>query len=335
MIEIIAEIGTNHNGILKTAYQLIDMASSNGCHSVKFQVYDAMDIVSPRVSPTLYGYRNDYATWADYINAKLITPKEWLPELVRYANQKGLDVIATPHSLKNAQACLNAGIKRLKIASMDCNYLPLIHDLAQLNVPLLLSTGMANRCEIIDAFETITAYHDNVTLFHCVSTYPTLYGEVNLSFFEFLKTLTPHIALSDHSEKNDIAMMSVVYGIKAVEKHITLDKTQDGPDHAFALDAQGIYNLSVSLANAQMAMGNSTKIFSPKERQGRILYRRVMIANKPLPIGHILTKNDFYFARPEAIFEDTIPSKESSLWVDWSIKTPVREHEAVRRKHFQ
>ncbi|MDD2830176.1 MAG: N-acetylneuraminate synthase family protein [Sulfuricurvum sp.] len=335
MIEIIGEIGTNHNGDIQTAYQLIDIAAENGCHTVKLQIYDANDIVSSRVSPVLYGYQNDYSTWAEYINAKLITPKEWLPELVAYSHKKNLDIIATPHSLKNAIICLNAGIKRLKIASMDCNHIPFIHELSKLQVPLLLSTGMATRAEIIDAFETISAYHSDITLFHCVSTYPTLYPEVNLSFFEFLKTLTLNIALSDHSEKNDIAMMSVVYGIKAVEKHITLDKNQLGPDHSFALDAQGIRDLSMSLQNAQMAMGTPTKILSSKEQKGRTLYRRVMIANKPLSIGHIITENDFYFARPEAVFNDTIPPKEASLWVGWSVKMPLDEHQAIRREHFQ
>lgn len=335
MIEIIGEIGTNHNGNLQTAYDLVNMAADNGCHTVKFQVYDAHDIVSPLVTPSLYGYQNGYATWADYINAKLITPKEWLPELVSHARTRGLDVVATPHSLLNAEACMNAGIERLKIASMDCNHLPFIKELAQLKIPLLLSTGMATRCEIIDAFETINAINSDVTLFHCVSTYPTLYPEVNLSFFEFLKSLTPLIALSDHSEKNDIAMMSVVYGITAVEKHITLDKSQIGPDHSFALDPQGIRDLATSLFNAQRAMGSPIKALSAKELKGRMLYRRVMIANKALPIGHIITENDFYFARPEAIFDDSIAPKQANEWIGWSIRTPVAAHEAIRRKHFQ
>ena len=123
---------------------------------------------------------------------------------------------------------------------MDCNYYPFIKDLTTLGVPILLSTGMHLSGEICKTVEIIKDAGVELTLFHCVATYPTKYDEVNLSYLNFLKSLQPdRLGLSDHSEDNDLVLMSIPYGIDIIEKHITLDKTQDGPDHPFALDREG------------------------------------------------------------------------------------------------
>lgn len=311
MVEIIGEIGTNHNGDLETAYKLIDMAIESNIDTVKFQIYDADDIVSPLVKSSLYGYNNTkYLYWGDYINNKLITPKEWLKELVPYAKKRGLQTLATAHSIEGANYCLEHGIESLKIASMDCNYYTFLEELSKLNTPLLLSTGMAMKEEIIKSSDILLQNQEDVTLFHCTSTYPTQYNEVNLEFFKFLKTLSEKIGLSDHSEKNDIAMMSLVYGVCKIEKHITLDKTTDGPDHPFALDKTGLVDLVQCVRNGELALGFEDKIMSKKELENRKKYRRVAIAKRDLQKGDSLQKSDFIFARPSEVFDDMIDSHQ-------------------------
>lgn len=307
MVEIIGEIGTNHNGNLDTAYKLIDMASNSKIDTIKFQIYEACDIVSPLVKSSFYNYTNtNHRYWKDYINTKLITPRAWLKELVPYAENKGLKTLATAHSIEGANYCLEHGIKSLKIASMDCNYYQFLDELSRLKIPLLLSSGMATKAEIIKASNTILKNQTDLTLFHCTSTYPTKYSEVNLEFLKFLKGISPQIGLSDHSQKNDIAMMSLVYGVSKIEKHITLDKNQDGPDHAFALDKDGLNNLVESIRNGELALGCEDKIMSKNELLNRDKYRRVAIAKNDLKIGTTLRNNNFIFARPPKLFKDIV-----------------------------
>jgi len=335
MVEIIGEIGTNHNGSFKTAIKLIDLAKETNIESVKFQVYDNFDIVSPLVKTEFYNINSEYKYWKDFINNKLITPKDWLKDLVTYSKEKELGVIATPHSIKNAEFCLNAGVQKLKIASMDCNYNSFLKDLSTLNIPLLLSTGMANKEEIIKSVETIKKNCDDLTLFHCVSTYPTKYEEVNLKFFEFLKTINNKIALSDHSQKNDIAMMSLVYDIVAVEKHITLDKNQNGPDHPFALDREGLIDLRNSIDNGLKALGSIDKKMSKKELKNRLLYRRVAIATRDIEVNEKLQKSDYTFARPDNIYEDVLSYENIAIFEGFEIKNNIKKGQAIRIGFFK
>lgn len=336
MVEIIGEIGTNHNGNLDTAFELIDMAAESGIDTIKFQIYNAEDIVSPLVKTSFYGYNDaQYPYWKDYINHKLITPREWLKELVPYAKRKSLHTLATAHSIDGANYCLTHGIDKLKIASMDCNYYPFLSKLSKLGIPLLLSTGMATQQEVIIAVDTILQNQSDLTLFHCTSTYPTQYNEVNLEFLHFLKMLVPKIGLSDHSEYNDIAMMSIVYGVSVIEKHITLDKNQDGPDHPFALDKAGLINLVASVKHAQSALGTKSKKMSEEELVNRQKYRRVAIAAKALPSNHKLQSGDYIFARPQAIFFDSIDPESISNFEELCLTKDIKQGEAILVRHFK
>lgn len=335
-IEIIGEIGTNHNGKLETALELIDMASEVGIHTVKIQIYDAMDIVSPLVETKFYGIDNNYKYWRDYIDNVLITPKEWVPHLVSYSKEKKINIFAAVHSLKNAEICLKHGIKRLKIASMDCNNFYLIKEISSLKTPLIISTGMATRDEIIKAYETaVTSGCEDLTFFHCVSTYPTKYEEVNLEFIKFLKHINDKVGLSDHSEDNLIALMSLTYGIIAIEKHITLDKKSIGPDHPFALDKNGLIDLKQKIENGIKALGSTNKKMSAREILNRKIYRRYPIALRNINKGEKLSKNDYTFARPEGIFDDIIPMDAIEFFEGIEIKRNIQTGQALRLRFFK
>lgn len=335
-IELIGEIGTNHNGNFETAVKLIEMAHDCSLDTIKFQVYDANDIVSPLVKTQLYGIKSIYEYWKDYINEKLITPKVWLPELTAYAKNLGLDVVATPHSIKNAECCLKAGIGRLKIASMDCNYYSFLKDLSSLKVPLLLSTGMSVREEIIKAVEIIQKAGVSLTLFHCTATYPTNYDEANLSFFDFLKTLQPEfLGLSDHSENNDLGIMSVVYGVDVIEKHITLDKRQQGPDHPFAMDAEDCRLWREKTDQAIISLGRIDKKLSLRERRNRDLYRRVPILIRDKRKGEVLRRDDFVFARPPQANVGYLQSDTVELFIGMRLMNDISCGEGITINLFR
>lgn len=334
-IELIGEIGTNHNGQIETAIELIDMAAVSGIDTVKFQVYDANDIVSPKVKTAHYGITSNYEYWQDYINSKLITPKTWLPELVAHAKEKGLDAIATPHSMKNAEACLRAGMSRLKIASMDCNYYPFISDLCSLKVPLLLSTGMSTIDEIYKSVNIIKKNSIPLTLFHCVATYPTRYEEANMSFLQTLKDFEPdHLGFSDHSGDNDLIMVAIPYGIDVVEKHITLDKTQDGPDHPFALNPDECSLWRKKVDNALLSLGSTDKQLSQREINNRKKYRRVAILNKTLHKGDVLTSDDICFARPAENNDCYIEPERISSYYGYVLARDIEAGDGLTEQHF-
>ena len=335
-IELIGEIGTNHNGDFNTAIQLIDMAYAAGLDTVKFQIYDAEDIVSPLVKSELYGIKDKNLLWKDYINEKLITPKTWLPELVSYAKELNMGVLATPHSLKNAEICLNAGIERLKIASMDCNYYPFIKELANLQVPLLLSTGMATQIEIMKTVEIIKSKSVHLSLFHCTATYPTKYEEANLNFLNFLKNLKPDsLGLSDHSTNDDLIIMSVIYGVDIIEKHITLDNKQHGPDHSFALAFDACKSWKIAVENALKSMGEYDKKMSERELRNRIAYRRVPILIKDKQAGDKLEPDDFVFARPPKLDGDFVTPDNYELFIGLKLSKSIQKGNALEVNYFK
>jgi sialic acid synthase SpsE len=334
-IELIGEIGTNHNGNIDEAIQLIDLASKAKIDTVKFQIYESKDIVSPLVKTSMYGIKSKYKFWKDYIDNKLITPIDWLKELIPYCASKGLDVITTAHSIRSAEQCLKFGVKRLKVASMDCNYLPFIDDLSRLDVPILLSTGMANKHEIMKSVDILLNNNIDITLFHCTATYPTKYEEANLDFLNFLKSLKPSkLGLSDHSKNNDLVLMSIPYGVSVIEKHITSDKDQTGPDHSFALDLDGMLDWRSKTDNGSLALGSSNKDLSVNEMANRIKYRRKPILKKQVKKGDILIHDDIYFARPEIISLDVLDIDNIENYIGMKFNKDVAPDHVLKREFF-
>lgn len=336
-IELIGEIGTNHNGSLKTAFDIMDMGKRAGLDCVKIQLYDSKDIVTPKVKTSFYGFdETKYTYWYQYINDVLITPKEWLPEIVSYANQIDIDLLVTAHSIKGAEYSVKNGVNRLKIASMDCNHFRFLEQLTTLGVPLMISTGMANKDEIANAMSILKKGVAPVTLFHCIATYPANYEEGNISFFNYLTSLEPDVlGLSDHSMNNDLIALSIPFGISVIEKHITLDNKQDGPDHGFALDEEGCIQWRTGTDNLLKAMGNGEKQLSTRELENRKKYRRKIIANNTLNAGELLSFDDVYFARPEGLYEDIIQMDELDNFLGKEITDTIEADTALRLKHFK
>lgn len=335
-MELIGEIGTNHNSEFENAIKLIDMAKDSGLDTVKLQIYEPLDIVSPLVKSKLYGYDIEYEFWCDYIENRLITPKEWVKELVSYARELDLDLIATAHSIQDAEFCLKSGIERLKVASMDNTYFSFLEDLSSLDVPILLSTGMANRDEIIKMVETVKKKDVHLTLFHCVSTYPTEYSEMNLSFFSFLNELEiDKMGLSDHSTDNVASLISIAYGVEVIEKHITLDNRLDGPDHKFALDKDACTKWNQDVRNGLLALGNKRKNLSEKELKNKKLYQRAAIAKRDLEVGEKISHDTIFFARPDSVAGNLIDSKNIDQFIGFELKNPIKRGEVLKTEYLR
>jgi sialic acid synthase SpsE len=335
-IELIGEIGTNHNGKIVEAIKLIEEAKKAGIDTIKFQIYEPEDIVSPLVETSFYGLDLQFKYWNDYIKERLITPKKWLVELIPFCRSINIDIIVTAHSVYGAQYCLDKGIERLKIASMDCTYYPFLKELAKYHVPILLSTGMSNKYEIMKAAEIFLEQNVDLTLFHCTATYPTKSEEANMDFLNFIRSLNANrIGLSDHSENNDLVIMSIPYGVTAIEKHITLNKNQEGPDHSFALDIKGMNNWVKKVNEITSAVGSEKKVFSNRELQNRLKYLRKPILKCDLKKGSVLKEEDIYFARPNIICNDILDIESYSHFIGLKVTSDIAAHNVLRKKYFQ
>lgn len=314
---LIAEIGTNHNRDIRLARDLIIAAADTGFDSVKFQIYEADEIVSETVLASDYGMSTCYGNISaqEMFERHLKTPKEWFPELLDLSHAHGLDCIVTVHGQNGIDWAKALNFDAIKIASMDHNNLPLLKSLVnRINVPILLSLGMAD-LEAIDTAVSILIEHKmGVGIFHCVSIYPPSQSELRLTNIPFLANRFPiPIGFSDHTSNVASALTALCLGAQFFEKHVTLNKDAIGPDHCFALDPEDmrIYVKEINSLFSEMRAG---RFLSPSEREmaNRNAYLKSIIVARDVAAGHLLTIDDLVLLRPGT----GIPPKDLPLVVN-------------------
>lgn len=302
---VVAEIGTNHNRSLDTAKALIHGLSGTGCDCVKFQIYEPDEIVSARIRAADYGLDAQYGDISahEMFERYLKTPKEWFPELRGLCHDLGMDCAATIHGAGGLRWALETGLDLIKIASMDHNNQPLLKSLVNVvEVPLLVSVGMAGLRDIDAAVATTRPHEPGMGLLHCCALYPAEPGELRLSNIPFL--LQRHsvpVGFSDHALGAAPALEARAAGAMLFEKHVTLDRTQPGPDHGFAMEIQPFKEYVAALKGAERgAVTPAAPFLDPVEREleNRTQYVKSIITRRPLGAGHVLTLDDVYLARP-------------------------------------
>lgn len=240
---IVAEISGEHKGISKRGYDLIDAAKRAGADAVKFQCYDAESITFDGDRPE---FKINSGPWSGrslhdlYKEAE--TTHKMLKKLFSYAKSVNVTAFSSVFSLKDVDFVVECGSKAIKIASFELNDLPLIQKAASTGLPMIISTGMGTRQEIIDA---IKVHNENskkpnqLGLLHCVSSYPSEPKDANLPALGPLSGVRGGyhvVGLSDHSLGNGVSAAAVAFGATIIEKHLTLDRADGGPDAAFSLD---------------------------------------------------------------------------------------------------
>ena len=282
---IIAEAGSNHNGSINKAKELIDIASSSGADAVKFQNFTADKIVA--ASNPAYD-----------VLKKNELPVSWLEELFAYAQEKGLAFISTPFDFEAATTLKNLSVHAFKIASGDVTYKQLLKLVGSFGFPVILSTGKSNLGEIEFALNSLAS--DQVILLHCVSSYPASYEEMNLNVLKTLQNAFPgyQVGLSDHTVDDICALGAVALGASVIEKHITYDKSADGPDHSFALEPEQFSDYVAKIRNLEQAMGNGVKGPSKKEQETLHRGRRSIHAAENIAKGTVITEKHLKIVRP-------------------------------------
>ncbi len=269
---IIAEIGVNHNGILELAFELIDAAVMCGADAVKFQKRDLASL-----------YPQKYLEDA---NAGEKTLRYLLPilqrvELSDYAFQKIVEYCAardvlflcSPWDPKSADFIDALGAPAFKTASADLTNLPLLAHLVKLGKPLILSTGMSRMDEVACTVDFLKARGAEFALLHCNSTYPTAFEDVNLRFMDQLRQFDVPVGYSGHERGIAVSTAAAVLGASILERHITLDRTMDGPDHAASLEPQGFSKMVRDIRQVTEALGTGEEKFISR---GEILNREVL-----------------------------------------------------------
>lgn len=295
---VIAEVGVNHNGDPRIAHQLIDVAAQTGADAVKFQTFDPSALVTREAGTAPYQERTTGASSQHAMLEALVLPSAVWSELSDHASERGLVFLSTAFDLPSADLLVQLGVPALKVPSGELDNTPFIAALAQHGLPLLVSTGMGTGDEVAAAL-TAAAAAPAVALFHCVSAYPAPARECNLRAVPAMKQrFGVPVGWSDHTEGHDSAVAAVALGADLLEKHITLDRSLPGPDHAASSDPEQFAGYVAAVRSTEAALGDGEKQPVPSEEQNRRHARRSLHAARALRVGSPLTAGDVTALRP-------------------------------------
>lgn len=295
---IIAEIGVNHNGSIDLAKESINQAVQCGASAVKFQTFKSEKLVSKYAQKAKYQMQNTKSNENQLEMLKKLELKfEDFKELKQYCLDKGIDFLSTPFDEESAKFLKEIGVDAFKIGSGDMNNLPFISKINEYEIPIILSTGMANLEEIQETLQIITK--SPVAILHCTSNYPTPLEDVNL---RAMKTMEEKfgkiIGYSDHTEGIDVSIAAVALGAKIIEKHFTIDKTLPGPDHKASSDPEEFLQLVQSIRNVEICLGDGNKRCMPSEENTRLVARKSLVASRYILAGEIITEDMIEIKRP-------------------------------------
>ncbi len=289
---IIAEGGLNHNGDVELAKKLIDEAKKINCDAIKFQTFTASQRISKEVKSVKYSEEADGLQENIYeMFERLSINEKEHKEIFRYAKKKGIEIFSTPFDEKSVDFLEKLKVKFYKIASVDLVNLPLIKKIGYTGKPLILSTGMSNIGNVQDAVDAFKSTgNKNLILLHCLSSYPANEKEMNLKAIKTLKSnFNIPVGLSDHYPGIEISLMALGVGANIIERHFTLDKTFEGPDHILSSEPDEFKKLMNLAKNSLLILGDGQKIIQPSEYVVINSQRKSIYAAKNIKIGEKFT----------------------------------------------
>ncbi len=270
---LIAEAGINHNGDIEIAKKMIEMAAESGADSIKFQTIFPEELFSYTINPSLYKLSKDW----------ILTKSEHI-ELQSHSKKNKIDFFSTPFGMKSAKLLHEIKTPLIKIASGEITNHDLIDFIAKMKIPMLVSTGMTTISEIAKVVEIIKHNNCPFVLLHCVSTYPTLVKDANISSIPFLKnTFNVPIGFSDHTLGIDVSLAAVSLGACVIEKHFTLDKNMSGPDQKLSIDPTEFSNLVKKTRLIEKALGKPRSMVIKSEIKFRDNMRKSLGTTQDLP----------------------------------------------------
>ena len=305
---VIAEAGVNHNGSEELAFKLVDAAVEAGADAVKFQTFKAERLVTLSGGKASYQQRNTGDGDQYSMLKALELSYDAHRRLADYSKLKGIEFLSTAFDEESAEFLIEVGIKRIKVPSGELTNLPFISFLAEKNLPMILSTGMATLREIKDAVHIIKdvkkqfskyALGQWVSILHCTSNYPVQPGEVNLRAMQTIAdTFHLPVGYSDHTLGGFVAPLAVAMGARVIEKHFTLGRDLRGPDHAASLEPYELKKMIADIRSVEIVLGSQSKEPTESEMEVRKVVRRSITLRRALTKGTVLSEVDIVLLRP-------------------------------------
>ncbi len=300
---IIAEAGVNHNGSLETAYKLIDAAKSSGADAVKFQSFKADSLVSKKAEKAEYQKQATSSNESQYeMIKKLELSLEDHHKLIDYCLKKEIQFLSSPFDLDSIDLLNDLGMEIFKIPSGEIINLPYLKKIGKLNKNVILSTGMSDLGEIEDAIDALVdngTNREKITVLQCNTEYPTPYEDVNLKAMLTIKNaFNVKVGYSDHTKGIEVPIAAVALGAEVIEKHFTLDRNMDGPDHKASLEPNELKQMVESIRNIEKALGNGIKKPSKSELKNKQIARKSLVAIKKIEKEELFTEDSIGIKRP-------------------------------------
>lgn len=288
----IAEAGLNHNGDIKIAKQMIDNAIESGADAIKFQTYKSEEFLT------------ESSEYFDFFKNVELSFDEF-KELNDYAKNKNFTFFSAPFDIPSADFLNDIDVPCFKIASSDLTNMPLIRHIAKMNKPMIISTGIATLKEVEEAVNWCILENNNqIALLHCVANYPTLPEETNLNAIKsMMKRFSFPVGYSDNGESTLVDLAAVSIGACIIEKHFTLDKKSNGPDHSFSIEPTNLKQLTSQLSLITKMRGTGLKVPTNSEISNKPVIRKSITAKMDIQEGDILSKDNIAVKRPEGGIE--------------------------------
>lgn len=298
---VIAEIGVNHNGSTDLARRLVDVAADAGADAVKFQTFSAADLVTETAEKARYQSRNTGNDDSQYaMLAKLELTEADFADLKAHCERRGIDFLSTPFGPAQADLLERLGVDAFKVSSGDLTYHQFLAHLARKGRTIILSTGMGTLAEVDEALQAIAdAGSPPVALLHCVSEYPAPPEACNLrAMATMAAAFGVPIGWSDHTLGSAVGFAAVALGARIIEKHITLGRDMDGPDHAASMEPDDFRDYVAGIRAIGSAMGTGSKRPHSTEVETAKVARRSIVATRPLAAGAVIGPDDVAILRP-------------------------------------
>lgn len=283
---IIAEAGSNHNGDIKQAIKLIDIAANSGADAVKFQLFKAENFIEK--SSKNFKFLQKY----EFQN-------KWLKKLIKHCKKKNIIFLASPFNKDAVDVLIKAGVKAFKIASTETLNLDLVNYISKKKLPLFVSTGICNYADIYECLDIIKKNKNKrVALLQCSSVYPAKETQVNLNVLDTYKNLFNFpIGFSDHSLGGTACIAAVSKGAKVVEKHFTEDTNMIGPDHSYAINPKDFKAMIKNIRSVEKMLGNKDKF--PLAEELKWCRKKGIKAKKNIKKNTNLTLNQMMLVKPQ------------------------------------
>lgn len=300
-ILIIAEAGVNHNGDIETAKKLVDAAAAAGADIIKFQTFRAERLVRRDAKKAAYQLETTDAGESQYeMLKKLELTEEMHQILMKYCGEKNIEFLSTPFDIESMRFLDRLGISVLKLPSGEITNYPYLREAGRIGKRIILSTGMSVLEEVSRAIAVLREHGaQDITVLHCNTQYPTPMGDVNLNAMITMRDqLGVDVGYSDHTVGIEVPIAAAALGARVIEKHFTLDRNMEGPDHKASIEPQELKAMADAIRNIEAALGDGQKIVSASEAANREVVRKSITAAAVVREGELFTEKNLTTKRP-------------------------------------